>query len=1282
MVCVNKNDPAYQKIEKEYTEKLGIKGFVVEALTLSYWRENKTLEQQGLNDEIRYPTEEYLIEKLKDDSLFNMQEAAKKYGILPKMIKAIFPNLQPKDALAMIGQGIILYDFSDMVRKFHLGFDTNSKNHKMLRETLGGKSIDQVFDNLDVTKDYNKDSPEYWLKKIVVKNSETFEKFFNQSIKAKQSSKLNIESQQSTNDFFNNRTAMSAIKLLKNLVRVRERLYQGFFNLNSKDKRFANISKQVTELENHIDNRSFDLGISFFVRDFYLFLEDLRMGIQNNEYTSSKQLQYLSEIIDFYKPMLQDVRSYLESRENFEDKLEEDLNEIVTTLGITASGYTNKHKLESAISLMIENLNRIEKEKTKRSVENTIQYAIDYIKRTVKNAKIQQQEIDKLRKYATKNDYDDSIFRKFFGSIGRSKDIFLRVYHSIMRDINLQVQSYTYNLGQEIFQKAADLGINIKDFNSKITDPKNEYNFISEYDYEYARAKQAEAFSKLNSQYGLSQDKDIANETRRLWKKDMDIYLEYLIYQKAGVLTPDLYIAKLGSTVIITGDINETAGGSFVMTIEDYIKSDQFRDNQKEMLYSEAVRKIKERYYKPHPDAANIIARNKQLWGEDSIRFRYWRNENIAKDKSGREYYKNELLVPKKLSDRYLKLTDNEKTFLNYLLEVKREADAKIPFTTELLRKPQIKSDWVNSVFKKGNIKEAISEGFNFTIDSDDTMFGNEPVRRADGSLAYNIPTHFIRKVKNPKRLTTDTIGSIILYAQMAENNQQKRRVQPEYESLLETLMERETTLKGEKKKSKETAIVQELINFIETNLYGIYKTTSEDDHLFGTNISKAKLFTKFNDYGRNNNLALRFSTAFVGTLTSTVAFNLEKLVGTYVSKGASTQAQKVYRKHMFLALGETGKTLKKNKLSKVLQSHFVLQDIEQMFSNSDFNTALGKKLATDKGYVHYMTAEHGIKSNIMLSLMHSYRLYNGRFIKQDVLEDQGVEWRALPTYWEALKETGRSFKYDVADPKQELTDMQKRVSFMINDIDGRINTEDRASAHRHFLGQFLTTHRAWLFRGIDKRFGNIGYNYETGHMEGGYYSLTKNFISHLYNEKITSVKQALLVFDELEKHEQDAVKRVMYEALLTTGFITLGTLINFLASDDDNDEYLFQYMAYLFTRTYIEFTTLSALPAIGIGFGEEGELKLVNSFVPPILSTQLVEVLQSPVTGVNQINNFMEIANFMEFGDEIQTGPYKNMTKGERFAIKLIPGLRGLSADMDPQSSRTYLLNNAVKYW
>lgn len=77
-----------------------------------------------------------------------------------------------------------------------------------------------------------------------------------------------------------------------------------------------------------------------------------------------------------------------------------------------------------------------------------------------------------------------------------------------------------------------------------------------------------------------------------------------------------------------------------------------------------------------------------------------------------------------------------------------------------------------------GNTLQALYESATNVEENDESMrTSDDYITNPDGTVATDIPLKFVRKLKNPERITTDIAGSVILFANMALNFKNKSEI-------------------------------------------------------------------------------------------------------------------------------------------------------------------------------------------------------------------------------------------------------------------------------------------------------------------------------------------------------------------------------------------------------------------------------------------------------------------------------------------------------------------------
>lgn len=131
------------------------------------------------------------------------------------------------------------------------------------------------------------------------------------------------------------------------------------------------------------------------------------------------------------------------------------------------------------------------------------------------------------------------------------------------------------------------------------------------------------------------------------------------------------------------------------------------------------------------------------------------------------ELYKNE---------KFDEITGAKRDFYNYVLEVMQEANSYIPnyIDTRSYRAPGMSENSSHLLFRKsGNFFKNCWHYFKnkyANIDDVDTDYNEEVATKPNGEKVYTIPLRWIRKLDDPADTSTDLIGTVTKYYEMAMN--------------------------------------------------------------------------------------------------------------------------------------------------------------------------------------------------------------------------------------------------------------------------------------------------------------------------------------------------------------------------------------------------------------------------------------------------------------------------------------------------------------------------------
>jgi len=167
--------------------------------------------------------------------------------------------------------------------------------------------------------------------------------------------------------------------------------------------------------------------------------------------------------------------------------------------------------------------------------------------------------------------------------------------------------------------------------------------------------------------------------------------------------------------------------------------------------------------------------------------------------------------------------------------------------------------------------------------DDDDINYDDEKIRiRANGTRINNVPVRFVKMLENKKAITSDVIGSVIAFTEMANNFVVKTQLASDLEIIKEQLAKREDYGLSEANDQQSTKnIVKQLRNMMDDQLYDNRTKIGDQSVKFG---KKQQLLVKFIQHftrlGRKLMLGYNFTSMSVGFFESAIRGMLEAFLG------------------------------------------------------------------------------------------------------------------------------------------------------------------------------------------------------------------------------------------------------------------------------------------------------------------------------------------------------------------------------------------------------------------
>lgn len=698
-------------------------------------------------------------------------------------------------------------------------------------------------------------------------------------------------------------------------------------------------------------------------------------------------------------------------------------------------------------------------------------------------------------------------------------------------------------------------------------------------------------------------------------------------------------------------------------------------------------------YVKPK-NAKYIIRKPIRIWSELDKSSEFANNKFIE---NGESIQPNARLYDN--SGEYKKITSDPvlKALYDELIKTMEESVEKISFlrNSDANKLPQISGRMMSILYRATNKKDALKYLFDdtFSIKDDDVDFVEKFNSRPDGTKIKNIPTRFIALLDDPSKITSDVVGSVVRFFEMTENYEQMSEQAPELEMLAARLGDLEVKKNGVLLKNKgQLNAYKKAIKLLDMHVYG-----AKRDQL----LVKGKNITKFVDMVYNwtskSNLWFNINSMATNLFSGAIYKFEEALLGRYFNTHDLAFAEIEFDKLFVKNVTSLGSKYRMNKLMALLQLNQLTISNDDVFDKLD-QSAVIRAISKHWSWNGYSAGDFIVKSKIMLSVYHSYRLVqNSDGTKAFMTEQQFVD-RNYPTDRKKGKTAFNTFKttlYDAynldglnATPNAQfskyisndlLNAVQNKASTIATRIDGALSETDKTFIHANAFSRFLVQCKNFMIVGIQERVKPKQFNYNTGSVEAGFFTTTGGHLADQFgvlynvitgyfgNDKMASLKMLVDNYNNLKDYEKYAVKRVVMDLLfIVISSLLTSMLCSYVDGDDENkNNWLMQELSYVSLRTAFELRTL------------------YNPF-------ELTGLMNSPSAAFNVITNASDVLKLLwipsYFGEKgpftpISSGRYEGMPRIGKTIIRSTWG-RNIYEAPDPKTiknKRNYLENQLM---
>jgi len=1034
------------------------------------------------------------------------------------------------------------------------------------------------------------------------------------------------------------------------------------------DKRKVILDKQITFLTQEIMNNNTDRNVIDYLNEVLndtnevvawlsryknVSVLDYKVKVNGEEkelkqFVSNPNYNDDFDIANVSIRALSDARDYVHNYTYITTVLDNIVsNNVRLTEGekLAISTYiTNVNSRLAFINNEVENLDKKKSQELIESLVTETGVAYDYesLPQSIKNT-LQDYEQEK----------DINVGESWFGPMGMINSTLSRLVDGVFNLIYNNARIKTIDFSNTFLTKFKSYIGKDMSFVAEKYDGKTTGDFIDEYhwgQWNIARKTKLEELAK-DDKYDFPKDAfDRGEEFDSVrvyndYKKDLKVKLKELQEEldEAGKLTK-----------------KSKALEESVKKIEDLIKH---YDAKSKVIddYLEEIGKWYSDNTQPRHNVNEIIDHYKTILSKDDFNIWYERNV-IVNSKNVVMYYKGELIQPSSAwkNKDFNKLSAEQKRIVAELKTYKKEFDDMIGLSSNTLM-PQMYQSMLNSLYdgKLSNIGTNLGGQLKraFTRTSDDTQFEPDQEMRhfqEDNRIVSYIGSRYSKRLNNPEHISTDILGSMIGYAQMAYEFKEKMQRIDQFELIAQKMKKTKYANTSNKLTSNS---LERLTNHLEVHMMGKEEKVREIN-IPGTNlnINVNKVVAKFNKWISHSNLALGFITQTANIITSNINGVLETILGQHIT-GKSTQfAMKEFTKlYSTETIKEFGKTIKTNKLDLMMRYFGLSESADAIFNDLDKHIMMRKPVST-VAYAGYEIGAYYINGIALLSILNNNRFYDGKLYTEQAFKDlqNNVSFDSLPSAYDSI--VIKNGKLELVGLKaSELNLLINKVRDLSKKLDGKLTKEDYAMAHTNIVGMSALMHRNWMIDGAFRRLKAKGLNFKTGEIDEGYWVTTKDLISKfLYSkEKLKVLANLRANYKNLSRSQQLGLNRTLLDLASIGAMIAVAALI-FNGGDDDDDENS-QLLAYLSNRVLLE----------------------VSSFYNPF---EILYAVTDPIVSARQMETLMHLGNAIDF-TEIERGKWEGYTKSEKYWYSLIPGVKGVMQTQDTKSSNQFLKNKQLSW-
>ena len=622
------------------------------------------------------------------------------------------------------------------------------------------------------------------------------------------------------------------------------------------------------------------------------------------------------------------------------------------------------------------------------------------------------------------------------------------------------------------------------------------------------------------------------------------------------------------------------------------------------------------------------------------------------------------------------------KNLYDTYIKTKQSFDNMLSFmsTNDVYRMPQISARTLQAISRSNGVLSALKYVFEdvATTKEDDTDYVQEFATKPNGKPLRVVPTRYIRMLKNTNNISTDAIGSLIEYGNMAANYVNMTEQRDQLELLLNILENSKFTTKTQHKDKGAMNYYQQAQLLVDRLVYGKNKVPMKFT-VGKKEINASKILDITRDYVSKVNLSYNMWSIGTSLLTDIGYTTLESTLGRFFNTKDLRFATTEFSSQLPYILSNTGNPTPNNKITYLMQLNQVVRDNKEIYERLDQSAAV-RAMNQNFWFAGYTQADYTVKGHTTVAIYHNYKFVKGvgfmsenQYLNKYHKEDRKtgkVKFSQLPIslYDAYIEKDGKwavDDKYKQYVTESLMNNVKNRIDILTRRVDGTLRDVDKAKIHTNSIAAYVTQHRNFMIQGMHNRFKGRTFNQDLGVEEEGYYRGMTRFLKNIIGQKHFALSQLLADYDKLEEFEQYSVRKVTSELMMVSSSTLVAlTIASLVDGDDDYDNWLSEAITYLALRSAFEFRTM---------------------YNP----MELMSMIKSPTAAFSWFDNTMGMFGiFNPFSyiyaksplEALDRGVYKGFPRIVKSLVKATP-IKNIIEAQDPKIKRNYLQNQLMSF-